>query len=89
MEATVVVETFCVKVASVALVIINELSLVALSFQFKVVAFAVTAENVKLVTSPVTIDGGVNRYTVLLPFVVECKFVTFVAAAYIFAVIAV
>jgi hypothetical protein len=62
---------------------------VALSTKFTVVVFAVTAVNVKVETSPATVDGGVNLYIVLLPFVVECKFVIFVAAVYILAVNAV
>lgn len=49
----------------------NPDSLVALSIQFRVDPFSLTLLKVKEVTSPLTVVGGVKRYILLEPFVVE------------------
>ena len=84
MEATITLETFWVKAASVARVTKKPYSLVALSVQFKVVLFGVTVLKVKFVTSPETTEGGVKLYILLLPSADEWRLGIFVELVYEF-----
>ena len=52
----------------------NPNSLVALSTQFSVILFPVTGANDSILTSPLTIVGGVNVKNTLLPFAADPMF---------------